>query len=239
MKVAILNYCGTVGKTTLAAHMLAPRMANAPIYAIETINESADKLGLDIEKIKGDNFRALFKKLIIEENAIIDVGASNIEDFMTGIIKYNDAHLEIDYFLIPVTPGNKEMRESIAMIEHLAENGVTPEKIKVIFNRVENPVTEDFAPLFKFHKAKGLFTLAEKAAILETDLFDLLSSQGSTIQAVLDDPTDFKAAALEARRAGDDKAAMRAADRAATKALARTMIKNLDLAYCSLFPQAA
>lgn len=95
------------------------------------------------------------------------MGASNIEDLMTGIIKYNDAHLETDYFLNPVTPGNKEMRESIAMIEHLAENGVTPEKIKFIFNRVVNAVTEDFAPLFKFHKAKGLFTLAEKAAILK------------------------------------------------------------------------
>ena len=27
MKIAVINYSGTVGKTTLAAHMLAPRMA--------------------------------------------------------------------------------------------------------------------------------------------------------------------------------------------------------------------
>lgn len=239
MKVAILNYSGTVGKTTLAAHMLSPRMENAPIFSIETINESADKLGLDIEKIKGENFRTLFKKLIVEDNAIIDVGASNIEDFMVGIIKYNDAHLEFDYFLIPVTPGNKEMRETISMIEHLAENGVSPEKIKVIFNRVENPVQEDFAPIFKFHKAKQLFTLEPGAAIFETDLFDLLSTQGSTIQAVLDDQTDYKTAAKEAQRAGDEKGAMKAADKAATKALAKTMIKNLDHAYNSLFAEAA
>lgn len=239
MKVAILNYSGTVGKTTLAAHMLAPRMQDAPIFAIETINESADKLGLDIEKIKGENFRSLFKKLLIEDNAIIDVGASNIEDFMTGIIKYNDSHLEIDYFLIPVTPGNKEMRETISMVECLADNGVTPDKIKVIFNRVENPVAEDFAPLFKFHKAKGLFTLDSNAAILETDLFDLLSTQGETIQSVLNDETDYKAAAKDARRVGDEKAALKAADKAATKALSKTMIKNLDQAYAALFPVTA
>ncbi len=45
MKVAVLNYTGTVGKTTIAAHLLSPRMNNAPIFAIETINETAEGLG--------------------------------------------------------------------------------------------------------------------------------------------------------------------------------------------------
>lgn len=44
MKVAVINYCGTVGKTTIAAHLLAPRMEQARIYAIETINETAGDL---------------------------------------------------------------------------------------------------------------------------------------------------------------------------------------------------
>ena len=47
MKVAVINYCGTVGKTTIAAHLLAPRMEQARIYAVETINESAGDLGLE------------------------------------------------------------------------------------------------------------------------------------------------------------------------------------------------
>ena len=45
MKVAILNYTGTVGKKTAAAHLLSPRMNNAPIFAIESINETAEGLG--------------------------------------------------------------------------------------------------------------------------------------------------------------------------------------------------
>ncbi len=35
MKIAVTNYCGTVGKTTIAAHLLSPRMNNAPVLAIE------------------------------------------------------------------------------------------------------------------------------------------------------------------------------------------------------------
>lgn len=82
MKITILNYTGTVGKTTIAAHPpLSPRMGNAPIFAVESINETAAGLGVDVEQIKGDKFRELFRKLFALDDAIIDVGASNIEDF--------------------------------------------------------------------------------------------------------------------------------------------------------------
>ena len=50
MKVAILNYTGTVGKTTIAAHLLSPRMGDAPIFAVETINETAAGLGVDVNR---------------------------------------------------------------------------------------------------------------------------------------------------------------------------------------------
>nr|WP_235661112.1 hypothetical protein [Candidatus Hamiltonella defensa] len=89
MKVAVLNYTGTVGKTTIAAHLLSPRMNNAPIFAIESINETAEGLGVDVEKMKGNKFRDLFKKIMLEDNAIIDIGASNIEEFMNNKIKFD------------------------------------------------------------------------------------------------------------------------------------------------------
>jgi hypothetical protein len=65
MKVAVLNYTGTVGKTTISAHLLSPRMADAPIFAVETINETAEGLGsVDVEKMAGEKFKALLKKPI-------------------------------------------------------------------------------------------------------------------------------------------------------------------------------
>nr|UVN17958.1 hypothetical protein pPsy0479a_00126 [Pseudomonas syringae] len=81
-KVVVINYTGTVGKTTISANLLWPRMGGAPLYAIESINETAENLGLDVEKLRGDAFRELFKRLMLEDQAIIDVGASNVEDFI-------------------------------------------------------------------------------------------------------------------------------------------------------------
>lgn len=62
MKVAVINYTGTVGKTTICAHLLAPRMINPEFFAIESINETAEGLGMDVSRMKGDKFRDFLKE---------------------------------------------------------------------------------------------------------------------------------------------------------------------------------
>ena len=36
MKIGVINFSGNVGKTTVSRHLLAPRMNNAKILAIES-----------------------------------------------------------------------------------------------------------------------------------------------------------------------------------------------------------
>ncbi|WP_223953287.1 StbB family protein, partial [Aeromonas caviae] len=152
MKVAVLNYTGTVGKTTIAAHLLSPRMGDAPIFAVETINETAAGLGVDVEQIRGQKFRELFTKLLKLDDAIIDVGASNVEAFLDGVVKMDGSHLEIDYFIVPVTPGTKEQKETISLVGTLANMGIDAEKIRIVFNRVEGDVSEEFPYVVAYAK---------------------------------------------------------------------------------------
>ena len=58
MKVAIINFSGNVGKTTVAKQLLAPRM-NAPEFAVETINAGASDEVADVERLKGKAFGSL------------------------------------------------------------------------------------------------------------------------------------------------------------------------------------
>lgn len=234
MIVATLNYTGTVGKTTIAAHLLAPRMNYAPIFAIESINETAEALGIDVEKLKGNKFRELFKKLMLEENAIIDVGASNIEEFLNSMVKFDDSHQEIDYFLVPVTSGTKEQKETIAMLQALAAIGVPAEKIRVIFNRVESDVTEEFPYVLAFCKKEKTFIANPKCAIWETELFDALSVKGLTIDALLNDEKDYKSL-LKTNREASDKERNHWADMHGLKALSKSVKRNLDEVYAALF----
>ena len=235
MKVAVVSYCGTVGKTTIAAHLLAPRMAEARIYAIETINETAADLGLDIEKMKGDKFGKLFKDLMLTDNAIIDVGASNVEDFINQMVKFEDSHIEIDYFIVPVTSGGKEQKETLKTIKALTDVGVPSEKIRVLFNRVDTDVVEEFAPIIGYQKSSKSFVANHEAAIYENEVFNLLSAKKLTIDAVLKDPTDYRALLKTMDREADRKKAAHYTDLHAIKSLAKGVNRQLDGVYSALF----
>lgn len=234
MKVAILNYTGTVGKTTVAAHLLSPRMNNAPIFAIESINETAEGLGVDVEKMNGNKFRELFKKLMLEDDAIIDIGASNIEDFMNNMIKFDDSHEEFDFFVIPVTSGTKEQKETILMLDTLSSIGIPQEKIKVVFNRVDNDVDEEFPFILAKHKKEKSFTLNRECAIFENELFDALSIKGLTVDALLSDTTDYKSL-LKNNKDASAKERNMWADMFGLKSLAKGVKRNLDDVYANLF----
>ncbi|ELX1909097.1 plasmid stabilization protein [Escherichia coli] len=57
MKVAVINYSGSVGKTLISSYLLAPRLTGAKFYAVETINQSASDLGIEnVTSFKGDDF---------------------------------------------------------------------------------------------------------------------------------------------------------------------------------------
>jgi hypothetical protein len=51
MKVAVINYSGSVGKTLVSTYLLAPRLKDAKFFAVETINQSASDLGLKMSPV--------------------------------------------------------------------------------------------------------------------------------------------------------------------------------------------
>lgn len=236
MKVGVLNYTGTVGKTTIAAHLLSPRMENAPVYAIETINETAQGLGVEVEQMRGEKFRDLFKKLVIADNAIIDVGASNVEEFLDGMTRFEESHLEIDYFVVPVTSGSKEQKETMKMVSTLADFGIDPKKIRIVFNRVEADVHEEFAPLLNFAKKEKNCVANPEAAIYENEIFDLLAIKKLTIAAALSDETDYKVLAREENTNGKDlKKVAHFTDMHSIKLGAKAVNRNLDAVFSAMF----
>ncbi|MBN3201291.1 plasmid stability protein StbB [Pectobacterium brasiliense] len=234
MKIAIVNYTGTVGKTTIAAHLLSPRMGNAPIFAVESINETAAGLGVDVEQIKGDKFRELFRKLFALDDAIIDVGASNIEDFLDGMVKFDESHLEFDYFVIPLTSGTKEQKETISMIGTLSDFGIPAEKIRLVFNRVDADVADEFAHVVNYVRKEKNATANTEAAIFESELFDALAVKKLTVEALLKDETDYKAL-LKSNPDATAKEKNTWGDMHGLKALSRSVNRNLDSVFSVLF----
>ena len=49
-KIAVVNFSGNTGKTTVSDQLLSPRM-DAPRFAIETINAGASDTAAEIERM--------------------------------------------------------------------------------------------------------------------------------------------------------------------------------------------
>jgi MinD-like ATPase involved in chromosome partitioning or flagellar assembly len=211
--------------------MLAPRM-NAPVIAIESINETAATAGVEVDKIRGDKFKEIFKKMMEVPDAVIDIGASNVEDFLTGMTKFEDSHLEIDYYIVPVTSGTKEQRETMNIIDVLSEFGIPADRIRVIFNRVESDAEEEFAPIFTYAKKTGKCTVNPAASIFENELFDLLAIKKMTVSALLADDTDYRAKNREEK---DTKLRSQYQDMHIMKSLAKSVNRNLDEVFAATF----
>lgn len=234
MKVAVINFSGNVGKTTVAGHLLKPRMADAPIFSIESLNIDASADGLDVEKMRGKQFGVLQEQLMRLDDAIIDVGASNVEDFLKMMQQYDGSHEEFDYFVIPVVKERKQQADTVNTIRALAKLGVPKSKIRTIFNKVEvdETVESEFSALFGLAELEKSFTLRKEAVVFSNEIFERLKAVGKSLGDLTSDETDYRA---RLRETTDENEKERCVRMISLKRLGLTANKNLDDAFKALF----
>lgn len=238
MKCCSLNLLGGVGKTLIATLVLAPKMPGTKIIAVESINETGkEAYGVEVEKILGEKFQRLYKEIMLLDDVIVDVGASNVVPFLEGLVKYGNAHREFDAFVVPSTSGTKEQKETISMVNTLAGLGIEPARIKVVCNRVAEDVKEEFAALFDFAAKSGTCELNPESAIWENELMDLLHVHKMSLDDVLNDKTDHRAFARGLGPDADPKLLALHLDLHIMQDLALVVRDNFDRAYGALFPE--
>lgn len=223
MKIAVLNFSGNVGKSTIAKHLLSPRMPQASVVAVETINaDSASDIN-----IRGADFGKLQRDLQLEEQAIVDVGASNVEQFLALMRQYHESHEDFDLYLVPTVPALKQQRDTTECIVELQKLGVPAQKIFVLFNLVEpgQDVATTFEPILNFVRATGLCITDTQAVIYKNDVFSLIRNTGETLAQVVEDKRDLKA---EIKQASNSQEKMALAERLSVRRLAVGVNQNLD-----------
>ncbi len=186
MKIVVINFGGNIGKTTLSAYLLYPRLGQPKMIAVESINETAQEKGLEVDQIRGDKFKEIYRDLVVNESVIVDVGASNVEGFLEGLASFENGHDEVDLFLIPVTSGVKEQTESIKTALVLSRMGVERERIRLLFNRVKRSVEEEFPETLRQCAVHEKFKANPKCRIFENDIYVDLGSLGLSVDEACD-----------------------------------------------------
>ena len=234
MKVVVMNFSGNVGKTTVAGHLLKPRMGNAPIFSVESINVDASADGLEVEKLKGKKYGNLVQELMKLDDAIVDVGASNVEEFIKLMQQYDSSHEEFDYFVIPVVKEKKQQADTINTIQALKRLGIAKNKIRVVFNKaeVDDEIEEEFQSILGYANQEKSFVANPKAVIHANEVFERMKEVGKSLGDITADETDYRAKLREAK---DDDEKDHCVRMVALKRLGVTANKNLDAAFTAIF----
>jgi len=86
MKILVINSTGNVGKSFVAREVLYPLLPEEKaLYEIEKFNKGSEKfLGKNVnyKLIEPNKLGGLVPELLVTENAVIDVGASSVDDFL-------------------------------------------------------------------------------------------------------------------------------------------------------------
>jgi len=202
MKITLINNSGNVGKTTIAREVLGINMPNAVIIEVETHNTGNakyEKVFKEYYKINATDIEDLYTKLVENEDIVLDIGASNILDFLKQLEQFAGLESLIDMFLVPVTKDAKQLQDTLKTINILLKLGINPSKIIVIANRVNPSEFErDFKILLNASKALG-FRFNKNLAIRETNLLKDLELLEKTLDEVVNDTTDYRQKIVETK----------------------------------------
>lgn len=234
MKIAVISFSGNVGKTTVARHLLAPRIPGAQVVSVESINADEGQEAA----IKGKQFGELQEFMQTVDDLVVDVGASNVEDLLRLMERFHGSHEDFDLFVIPAVPARKQQQDTVATIGELHRLGVPGARVRVVFNQLESTVPDEvratFAPVFAFaEQFPDFVTIDPNAAMSTNEVYQRAKAAGATIAELAADTTDFKAL-IAAASDSDEKVAL--ASRLGTQRLARGVTAELDRCFAAVMP---
>lgn len=229
MKIAVINFSGNVGKSTIARHLLLPRIAGAEHIVVESLNAEDSQT----KALRGRQFGALQEYLQVVGSTVVDIGASNVEELMALMRKYSGSHEDFDCFVVPTVPTLKQQQDTIATLADLAQVGVCAERIKLLFNMVEDdvPIPQAFETLLAFNRMRRFATANLDCRLGANEIYQRIKGSDADISALAADPTDYKALIAQA---SDSHEKLRLAQRLATRRLAIGVVPELDACFAAL-----
>lgn len=229
MKVAVISFSGNVGKTTIARHLLAPRMPGAKLLSIESINADA---GPD-DVMRGRQFAELQEYLQVFEDVVVDIGASNVEDLLALMHRYRGSHEDFDYFIVPTVPARKQQHDTVATLAELSRLGIPADKVRVVFNMVEDvtDIERAFDTVLAFVAASPVARVSLLVRLGTNEIYGRLNGAGADLSTLVADQTDYKSLISAAT---DTTQKLALAQRLATRRLASGVVPELDACFAAL-----
>lgn len=229
MKLAVINFSGNVGKTTIARHLLAPRIPRCQVISVESINAD-DAQG---KTVRGRQFAELQEFLQTASNVVVDIGASNVEELLLLMRRYQGSHLDFDGYIVPTVPARKQQQDSAATLTELSRIGVPADRIRLVFNQLadDEPIERVFETLLAFCAASKTVEPRLAACLYYNEIYARMRGIDKSLKELAADQTDYKQLIAQAANTAEK---MTLAQSLATQRLARGVLPQLDACFAAL-----
>lgn len=193
MKVAVINFSGNTGKSTLTKNLLVPMIPNAKRISIEDLNEGDGKSDVEISASLFRNLAAELNVADDEDNFVIDIGASAAKEMLVHFATLRTTRSDINFWVVPVTPQLKQRGDTLNTVRALMEIGVKPESIVVVPNLISDIALfqGDFAQIAAAATEMG-FSMCSEAVLLDA-VYDMTKNTNASMFDIAAEATDFKA----------------------------------------------
>jgi hypothetical protein len=205
LKLLVIHSTSLVGKSTIVASLLHPRL-NAPrVFSVEKQNQDAARYGIEVVRYRVPDFKQLMEDILLEtHDLIVDVGASQYADMMKEFARLRGAINDFDVVIVPTTPDGRVQEETLTTIEALRKVGLQMDKLRILFNRTTIDDDEDLAVQFEDLIAH-LFSdrnipYYKDLVLYENPIHADLRDAGLSFQQMERDGTDYARAVVQARQ---------------------------------------
>lgn len=229
MKILIMHNSGNVGKSLITREVFYQNFDrdSKMVLEIESRNASSSNFNMQVVRIDFDKPTALQDLTqygIIYDDFILDVGSSEIKEFLHAIEKSREILDEFDIIVIPTIKDQKiipDTKKTMMIVRLLGYE----EKLQVLFNRISNPSTieEDFESLFVWAKKEN-FNLNPNLYLADyTESTNDLIKQKLLSSEIIKDTADYRALAIKYHQDGDAEKSRKASNRLLTQRIAKSL----------------
>ena len=155
-----------------------------------------------------------------------------MEQTLKNIAQREDSHNDYDYFILPTVISVKEQIDTNSTMLELLEMGVNADKIRLVFNRVDeqDKLERDFEKVIK--QADLLNVVIPKIGVEKNEVYESLREFEISMQALLDmNQQELKD---KVKQATDDTTKRRIIRLINLQRLAKTAKRNLDAVFADL-----
>ena len=194
MKIAVINFAAGVGRTTVAEHLLRPRMEGVRLFCSASGVTKDGSGRYESERTKVYRFHELMESVTSSRLAVIDVAASDTGAFIKHAVQSDVFCTGFDMFVIPVTKERNVISESISTIRALSGHGIDPDRIRVVFNKVraDDDLEADFDAIVRLGKGWWGIFVDTVCAVYANEVYKMMKEEKKSLAEIAGDKTDYR-----------------------------------------------